>query len=559
MKEEPQPQARRPLIPKEEPQPLARRPLLLGSPVLDLGCLLAGAALLSALAWWWWRPDELFLLLLGLIAVRLWLAPVAIPAWRPRRVLVIGILAYAAIFSFITVTRHLTLLTHALDLGYYVQLTWNLARGAGPLVSLPEMNAWGDHFSPVMYLLAPLFWVAPGAVALLVAQAVALAVGALAVFGIAARRLGDERPAAVFALLYLVNPSLHGINVRDFHAAALAVPLLLAAIYFAERDSPWLFTLAVVLALGTREDATIPVVGLGIWLALAKRRWLWGGVTAMAAVALLVVDTRWLIPHFRGAPYPHLGRYAHLGRTVPEIMAALLLHPFRTLGALWGLPRLSYLGYLLGPLVFLPLLAPIELLALLPALLENLLGQDPVLFYHRTQYQSFVLPFLMNGAIAGYARLARARPGPWPPRALTAAMISSLAFASPTVNDLAVQRFWPRAEHRQAWEVMAQVPRDASISAQDQYVAHLSLRRLVFVFPVSLEKAQYALVNAESYPWRGLPDVRMRQEDRDVVTIAGVASESGVASPAAAAPPSTPELRFRVKYRAGPHLLLERQ
>src|SRR5712692_5850658 len=23
-------------------------------------------------------------------------------------------------------------------------------------------------------------------------------------------------------------------------------------------------------------------------------------------------DTRWLLPHFRGAPYPHLGRYAHL-------------------------------------------------------------------------------------------------------------------------------------------------------------------------------------------------------------------------------------------------------
>jgi hypothetical protein len=153
-------------------------------------------------------------------------------------------------------------------------------------------------------------------------------------------------------------------------------------------------------------------------------------------------------------------------------------------------------------------------------------------------------------------------------------MISSLAFASPTVNDLAVQRFWPRAEHRQAWEAMAQVPRDASISAQDQYVAHLSLRPLVSVFPVSLEKAQYALVNAESYPWRGLPDVRMRQEDREVVTISGVPSESGVASPPAAAPPSTesgvasppaaappstPELRFRVKYRAGPHLLLERQ
>jgi len=164
--------------------------------LLDLGCVLAGAAFFSTLLWWWWRPDEVFLLLLGLWAVRLWVAPIAVPAWPPRRVLAVGILTYAAVFSFITVTRHLTLLTHALDLGYYVQLTWNLARGAGPLVSLPEMNAWGDHLSPIMYLLAPLFWVTPGAVALLVAQAVALALGALAVFGIAARRHACGRRGA---------------------------------------------------------------------------------------------------------------------------------------------------------------------------------------------------------------------------------------------------------------------------------------------------------------------------------------------------------------------------
>src|SRR5678816_4479140 len=87
-----------------------------------------------------------------------------VPAWRPRRVVAVGIAAYAVLFSFVTVTRHLTFATHALDLGYYVQLTWNLARGAGPRVSLPEMHAWGDHLSPIMYLFVPAFWLAPGAV-----------------------------------------------------------------------------------------------------------------------------------------------------------------------------------------------------------------------------------------------------------------------------------------------------------------------------------------------------------------------------------------------------------
>ncbi|HEY4908025.1 MAG TPA: DUF2079 domain-containing protein, partial [Methylomirabilota bacterium] len=164
--------------------------------LLDLAALLCGLAVLSSLVYWWWRPEEIFLVLLGVLALRLLVAPVPVPRVRPRRVVGIGIALYAVIFSFITVTRHLTLQTHALDLGYYVQLTWNLARGAGPWVSLPEMHAWGDHFSPIMYLFVPAFWVAPGAIPLLIAQSVALALGALPVFWLAARRLGDERPAA---------------------------------------------------------------------------------------------------------------------------------------------------------------------------------------------------------------------------------------------------------------------------------------------------------------------------------------------------------------------------
>jgi uncharacterized membrane protein len=511
---------------------------------LDLAAVLCGLAVLSSLVYWWWRPEELFLVLLGVLALRFLVAPVPVPPLRPRRVLAVGVVAYAALFSFITVTRHLTLLTHALDLGYYVQLTWNLARGAGPYVSLPEMHAWGDHFSPIMYLLVPLFLAAPGAVALLVFQSVTLSLGALAVFGIAARRLGDERPAAVFAVLYLLNPSLQGINVRDFHAAALAIPLLLAAIYFAEVGRPWLLALSVLLTLATREDAAIPVVGLGLWLALSKRRWLWGAALTAGACALLAADTRWLVPYFRGAPYPHLGRYARLGRSVPEIVATVLLHPVRVLGGLVTGKRLVYLGALFAPLAFLPLLAPAALLGLAPGLFENLLGQDPILFDHRTQYQSFVLPFLFLGAIAGYDRLALRRPGPWPKRVLVVAVTASLVLSSRTVNDFSTGRFWPKLEHRQAWEVMAQVPAGAAVSAHDRYVAHLSLRPLVFVFPEGLEKADQVLVYAWAYPWRSNPGVTM-ERDGDTVTITNGAGG--------------PTYRYQVAAERGPHLLLRRR
>lgn len=512
--------------------------------LLDLAALLGGLAVFSSLVYWWWRPEEIFLVLLGVVALRLLVAPVSVPKLRPRVVVASGVALYALVFSFITVTRHLTFQTHALDLGYYVQLTWNLARGAGPWVSLPEMHAWGDHFSPIMYLFVPAFWVFPGATVLLIAQSVALAFGALPVFWLATRRLGDERPAAVFALLYLLNTSLHGINERDFHSAALAIPLLLAAIYFAEAERPWLFTASVVLTLMTREDAAIPVVGLGLWLACSKRRWRRGAVLVAGALALLLVETRWLMPYFRGSPYPHLGRYAYLGRSIPEIVATMLLHPFRVLTALVTGPRLIYLGALFAPLAFLPLLAPEVLLGVVPSLLENLLGQDKVLFDSRTQYQSFVLPFLFAAAIGGYDRLALRRPGPWPKIVLVVAMFTSLALASRTINFLSADRFWPKVEHRQAWEMLTRVPDGAAVSAWDRYVAHVSLRPLVFVFPVGIEKADHVLLYAPSFPSRANPEVTLKREDDTVTITIGAGG---------------PTYRYDVVFERGPSLLLRRR
>ena len=412
--------------------------------LLDGAAVLAAAGLGAALVFWsgrrehWpWRPEHLFLLLLGLVALRVLLAPRPIPAVRPRRAVLVGVAAYAVVFSFVTVTRHLTFATHALDLGYYVQLVWNLARGAGPYVSLPEMHAWGDHLSPIMYLFVPAYWLVPGPVVLLVAQSVALALGGIAVFGLARARLGEERPAAVFALLYLVNPSLHGINVRDFHAAALAIPLLLAAFWAVEAGRPWLALLPGALTLLCREDAALPVMGLGAWMAAAHRRWLAGAVAASAALALLAVDVRWIIPAYRGEPYSHLGRYAHLGGSLPEIVANAILHPWRTLGTLGTVGRAVYLAAMLAPLAFLPLLGGWDLLGVLPALAQNLLSGDPVLYGFRTQYQSFVLPFLVLAAVGGYARLAKRRPEAWPVAVLVVAMVASLALASRTVNNLA--------------------------------------------------------------------------------------------------------------------------
>jgi uncharacterized membrane protein len=509
--------------------------------VLDSAALGLAVALLSTLLYSWARPEIVFLVLLATVTARLVVGPIEIPAWAPRRVLVAGVVGYALAFSFVTVTRHLNFLTHALDLGYYVQLTWSLATGRGPRVSLPEMHAWGDHLSPIMYAFAPLFWLAPGPLTLLIAQSSALALGGFGVFGIARRRLGDERPAAAFALLYLLNASLHGINVRDFHAAALAVPCLLAAMWAAQAERFALFAVASLLTLMCREDAALAVMGLGAWLAVGRRQWQVGMLVAASALAVLIVDIRWVIPQFRGEPYPHLGRYARLGGSLEEVVRAAFVHPSRVLSIALTGDRLVYLLALMAPLAFLPLLAPAELVGALPALAQNLLASDPILYNHRTQYQAFVLPFLIVAAIGGYARASRVARH-WRVAILTAAAVGSLALAARAVNDFALARWWPVPASRAAYRVLAEIPASAAISAQDPYVAHLSLRPLVFVFPEGIDRSEYVVLNISTYPWLKQPGVILRREDSGVSLLM----------------PDGRAHRYVVVSEVGPHLLLRR-
>ena len=465
--------------------------------LLVLAILVTGGWKLAGIALT--RPEDVLIALAVVTAARALVAPLRLPAVMPRRAVVTGVVLYALLMGFITLTRHRALLTHALDFGYYVQVVWAIAHGLPARVSLPPMHAWGDHFSPILYLLAPLGWLSALAPALLLAQTLILAAGGFAVFAFARQRLQDNALAAGFAVLYLLNPSLHGINIRDIHPQAFAIPLLIAAALALDTGRWGWCAVALVLTAGCREDAAIPLVGFGLWAALARRRWKAGAVIAVAAVAVLLFDTRLLMPYFRGEPYPHLiKRYAHLGTSVPDVLLTLLVRPWRWLPVLLNPIKLVYLSALLAPLAFLPLLAPAALAGALPALAVNLLTFDRVLFHHRTQYQAFVLPFLILAAVDGCVTLRAwaARRG-WTrlsPRAvLVAAFLVSVVLTSRTINDLMVTRWRLGAEQRAARTLMRRIPDGVPVSVNERLQPHLARREEAYLYPTAVERSQYVL------------------------------------------------------------------
>jgi uncharacterized membrane protein len=462
------------------------------------------------------RPEHFVVATALVMGARAWLRPLNLgfAARPPVRSVLVGVLVYVAAMGFIVLTRHHALRTHALDLGQYGQTIWSIAHGDGPTSTvIPEyvttvrMNAFGDHFSPIFYAMAPFVRLFPHVSVPLLIQTLALALGAVAVFAHARRRL-PEPAAAGLATIYLLNPSVHGINIRDIHPAAFVIPAILAAAAAHDARRFGWCALFVVAAAACREDAAIAVVGFAIWLAFARRRVLGGALVAIAGVLLLALDLTVLMPYFRGgAPYHHLYRYTHLGTDLGEILLTIGFRPWRWLAVPFTVPKLVYALAMLAPLGFLPLLAPRTLLAAAPALAMNLMSVDPVLINYRAQYQSFVLPFLVLAAIDGAAALraratgrrrpAVAHPGRGPVLALGAAACFAVILTARTFNDFSV-RHWRLAEsQRGAHALMGRVPRDAAVSANERLVPQLCMRRDVFVYPRGLGISGYVVELAD--------------------------------------------------------------
>ncbi|MGH2514915.1 MAG: DUF2079 domain-containing protein, partial [Ktedonobacterales bacterium] len=195
----------------------------------------------------------------------------------------------------------------AFDLGNMDQAVWNTLHGHpfrfttvgldwhGPPTRL------GVHVEPILLLIAPLYLLHAGPETLLVLQTVALALGGIPLFLLCLRRL-PEAPlvGAAFVVSYLLAPFLLGEALWDFHAVALATPLLLLALWALDaRRYGWLVAACILAAL-TKEDVAFALIPLGLYVAIwrGKPRLGWGIVAS--AVVWAGICFGLILPHFSG-------------------------------------------------------------------------------------------------------------------------------------------------------------------------------------------------------------------------------------------------------------------
>ena len=343
------------------------------------------------------------------------------------------------------------------DNAIFEQAISGYAQLQAPIVPIkgPDFNLLGDHFSPIIALVAPAYRVFPAASTLMIAQAVLIAVSIYVVASLGLRRLGFW-PGGGIALAYGLSFGLQSAVESNFHEIAFGVPLLaLAGAAYVERRYGQVVAWSLPLLL-VKEDLgiTVALIGLVLWFAGERRRGAWLAAAGGAGFLLVILV---IIPAFNPA-----GGYAYTGAVGGDagILDTVLDDNGRK--ALTVVMTFAVAG-------FAAFTSPWALLVL-PTFAWRLAGDNPYYWGVDFHYSILLMVIVAVAAIDAMDRRPQLRPTAFVAVVFTGAMLVGSPLAS-----LADPGTYDRPERAAAAErILALIPDGDSVDTDIGLMTHLA-------------------------------------------------------------------------------------
>jgi uncharacterized membrane protein len=333
-------------------------------------------------------------------------------------VLVALVAGYTSYFTNVTLDVHHGLGTSAYDFGLYDQGVWLMSRFEAPFVTLMGRNLMGDHTSFVLVFLVPFYWLFPSAGVLFFFQALAIGMGAVPVFLLARRLLRSEGIALVMAATYLVHPAVAWTNRENFHPDSFIAPFVGFAIYAAVERRWRMYVVFVVLALLVKEDASLVLVPLGVWVAIKRDRRV-GLLTVAGSLAFMLVAMFVVMRSLIGVPTRNAWRIPFGGPS--GFLRTVVTDPHLVLTHYWNDNRPFYLWQMTFPFLWVFATAPSVASISIVVLAANMVSTFWYQYQIEYHYALVAVPALAMGTVWALSKIRQ----PWRWVALVAVMLSS--------------------------------------------------------------------------------------------------------------------------------------
>jgi uncharacterized membrane protein len=407
----------------------------------------------------------------------------------------------------------------AFDQGIFDQVFWNSLHGRFFESSLSsslssavvhdgqvpavDYRRLGQHFTPALLLWLPYYAMFSSPIGLSILQVSIVTVAGLLLYALARQHLDPLLSTWITASFYAGNAVI-GPTVANFHDLC-QIPLFIFGLLLAlEKRLWWLVAVLSVLTLLVREDSGVVLFSVGIYLVLSRRFPRVGLGLCMISLVYMMVLTNVIMPIispdiYRRFTIEQFGQYVDGNQaSTIDVIWGIIRQPIRLLVELVT-PVDKTIKYLLAqwlPLAFVPALSPSAwMLAGFP-LLKNLLSQDRTALSVDLRYAITIVPGLFYGAILWWAahrdrfqpRLQRL----WRLCLVITLILTVVSNPNRSLSFVIPDSFqpWVYTSPARQWQhvqvirsFLNQIPPDASVSATNYIVPHLSKRRELLRFP----------------------------------------------------------------------------
>jgi len=273
----------------------------------------------------------------------------AIQKWYRRSISSKGIKIYSILFfvqcllwMVYPVLKYYSFNLFTLDAGYHSNILYNISNGEF-YSSIFNMNSLGEHFTLSMSFISLFYKIIPSINWMMGFKVLAYLSSVVFIWLLCREYIEDQQKAVFFSLvlslgwLFFYRPIVNSVRY-EFQASCLAPPFIFYAFYCLKKNKIFVFFIVMVILLGFKEHLGVVWIGFGIWAVLQNPQKKIGYILVVGgiiAIYLLIFEIK---PFLRESSI----RYNDTN----------LINPFND----FGLKARYFFGYLLLPILFIPLL-----------------------------------------------------------------------------------------------------------------------------------------------------------------------------------------------------------
>ncbi len=442
-----------------------------------------------------------------------------------RKIYWVGLIVFGLIFCSISLVNHYLFRTYALDLGMFNHALYHFAhfqKNIFMLTPWPQgVSFFGDHFSPIILLFAPLYYLF-GSYTLLLVQIASILLGAVGVFRYCQYTTIHKWLPVIVMFHFLSMWGIYSALAFDFHTNIVASMLVPWFLLYLEKKNIAKTILFVVLILICKENEPLWVlfIILGIiWksgFSLLKEKPVFIAALFLFVLVYAFVILKLVMPYFSDhQQIVALKRYTYLGDSFSAIVSNFFTHPLTYLSYFFidsnnpdagmsSIKKEVYYMFLLSGGI-LTIRYPWFLFMLVPVFAQKFLSSEPELWLTNGQYSIEFVPitsicvfYALNkvknvNVACGLAIII----------VLSTIRVTSQQLAMETFNYKKTLRFLSSGHYQSHLNItainqaLATIPEKASLSASAAIAPHVAGRDTILHFPI-IDNASYIAVFTDS-------------------------------------------------------------